>query len=431
MILDFTSEKSGQAARGNDLSASHAAGRQLAESITETRPHGKRGGKPLRGQAERIIARARTAPADSRAWLLDNTRLLQTAARQAFEFAGGVHRFPVALGSFGETPRIFQMAQVYLEDAHLHFTEDTCVAFLNGFQEVSTLEMGEIWGLKPTLQLVILGRLESADSTSWPELVTSLRHVGETAWKDLFESVSLVDRALGADPAGAYWRMDFASRDGYRNAIAGLAKHSARTEREVAEAAVELAREGLPVRDGSRAGARRSHVGYYLLDGGRHRLKSRIHYRAPLRARPQELALRFPTTFYLVGIEVLTFATVAFLISGVGTFTPRLIGLLLLLLPATQAAVDFMNHLVTHLVPPRALPKLDFSEGIPDDCATMVAVPTLLLNESQVRDLVLDLEIRFLANRDPNLYFALLTDLPDSDQPEDGQGRTGWRLPAN
>ena len=56
------------------------------------------------------------------------------------------------------------------------------------------------------------------------------------------------------------------------------------------------------------------------------------------------------------------------------------------------------------------LPKLDFSEGIPDDCVTMVAVPTLLLNEAQVRDLVLDLEIRFLANRDRNLYFALLTD---------------------
>ncbi len=327
----------------------------------------------------------------------------------------------MALGSFGEVPRIFLMAEAYLESAQLRFTEDTCAAFLNGFQELITLEMGEIWGLKPTLQLVILGRLESAGSASWPELVTSLRHVGETAWKDLFESASLVDRALGADPADAYWRMDFASRDAYRNAIAELAKHSARTEREVAEAAVELAREALPVPDGSRARARRSHVGYYLLDSGLDRLKSRIHYRAPLRARPQELALRFPTTFYLAGIEVLTFATVAFLISGVGTFTPRLIGLLLLLLPATQTAVDFMNHLVTHLVAPRALPKLDFSEGVPADCATMVAVPSLLLNESQVRDLALDLEIRFLANRDPNVYFALVTDLPDSDQPEGGR----------
>ena len=44
----------------------------------------------------------------------------------------------------------------------------------------------------------------------------------------------------------------------------------------------------------------------------------------------------------------------------------------------------------------------------------MVAVPTLLLKEKQVQQLALDLEIRYLANRDPNLYFALVTDSPDS-----------------
>ncbi len=44
----------------------------------------------------------------------------------------------------------------------------------------------------------------------------------------------------------------------------------------------------------------------------------------------------------------------------------------------------------------------------------LVAVPSLLLNETQVRELVNDLEVRFLANREPNLHFALLTDLPDS-----------------
>ena len=53
----------------------------------------------------------------------------------------------------------------------------------------------------------------------------------------------------------------------------------------------------------------------------------------------------------------------------------------------------------------------------------MVAVPTLLLNESQVRDLVMDLEIRYLANRGPNLYFALITDSPDSDQAVDEKDR--------
>ena len=37
----------------------------------------------------------------------------------------------------------------------------------------------------------------------------------------------------------------------------------------------------------------------------------------------------------------------------------------------------------------------------------MVAIPTLLLNEKQVRKLVDDLEVRYLGNQDRKLHFAL------------------------
>lgn len=419
MILEFKSETTVPPAREIDLPEMRRAGRQLAESITVVLSHGKRGGRPRRGQDGRILTRALDAPEESRAWLLDNTRLLQTAAKRVFKFAGGMHQFPVALTASGKFSRIRLIAQTYLEHACYVFAEESCAAFLNGFQEVAPLEMGELWGLNPTLQLVLLETLESANPQQWPELLTSLRHIGETSWKDLFESVSLVDRALAADPINAYARMDFESRDQYRSAISALAKHSLLTELDVAKAAVRLAREALPTTGGSRAALRRSHVGYYLLDKGLQQLRSRIKFRIPLRDRVKEIALSHPTAVYLIGIELLTFCTVAFLLSWVGALTPLLFGLLLLLLPATQTAVDFMNHLVTFLVPPRALPKLDFSKGVPADCATMVAVPSLLLNEAQIRDLVLNLEIRFLANSGPNVYFALLTDAPDSDRPDD------------
>ncbi len=39
--------------------------------------------------------------------------------------------------------------------------------------------------------------------------------------------------------------------------------------------------------------------------------------------------------------------------------------MLVLLLPGSQAAVQLMNYLTTNLMPVEALPKLDFSEGIP------------------------------------------------------------------
>ena len=73
-----------------------------------------------------------------------------------------------------------------------------------------------------------------------------------------------------------------------------------------------------------------------------------------------------------------------------------------------------MNYLATLLLSAEILPKLDFSDGVPNDCAALVAIPTMLLSEQQVRKLAGALEVRYLGNQDPNLHFALLTDLPDS-----------------
>jgi len=385
------------------------AGRRLAESVLAVLPHGRHLPRARKGQAERILARATGAPEEMRRWLLDNARVLRTAEKQAHEFEAALRQFPVACISAGQEPRIALVARAYLDSAGLRFEEESCASFLAGFEEQSALEMAEIWALRPALQHEILNRLETAES-GWPELITSLRHIGEAVWKDLFESVSLVHRILERDPVGAYSRMDFDSRDRYRTALAQVAKYSPHSEVEVAEAAIDLA---------CSATGRRAHVGYYLIDAGRPQLESRIGYRRPLRYVARDVLLRYPTPIYLIGIELLTLLIVSLLLWGADSMTAVLTGVILLLVPATQTAVEFMNHLATRVVPPRALPKLDFSEGVPAECATMVAVPSLLLNEAQVRDLVLDLEIRFLANRDPNICFALVTDSPDSDRPFD------------
>ena len=45
-----------------------------------------------------------------------------------------------------------------------------------------------------------------------------------------------------------------------------------------------------------------------------------------------------------------------------------------------------------------------------------MVVPTLLTDTPSVESLVEALEVRFLANRDANLHFALLTDFPDATE---------------
>src|SRR5690606_1428028 len=89
---------------------------------------------------------------------------------------------------------------------------------------------------------------------------------------------------------------------------------------------------------------------------------------------------------------------------------------------AAQLAISLINWLVTILVRPKLLPRMDFSKGIPSKYRTLITVPTMLTNPADIEELVEALEVRYLANREDNLHFSLLTDFLDSNSetcPED------------
>jgi cyclic beta-1,2-glucan synthetase len=371
---------------------------------------------------EALLARAAAArPNPDATAVLDNERFLRSVEQLVPDFLRLEKRLPVVEGpDCSSIPRILALARQYLDHSANEFDEERFLAFLDEYQAETILEILELSELEAALELELLDRLTAVeDPSSWPAIVTSLERVGKTNWRELVHAVNRIDRLLGEDPAGIYSRMDFESCARYRQAIQEIARRSPRNEVEIAQMAICLSREALGVSDGSREAQRRRHVGFYLVGAGRSRLEAEADYRPSPAGRLRRFLLKYPTGFYLISIELLTFALVLAAISGLDRLTPIFAGLVLLMLPASQAAVDFVNNLVTSILPAGALPKLDFSEGIPDDCVTLVAVPALLLNEEQVHDLALDLEIRFLANRDRNLYFALLTDSPDSDQPVD------------
>jgi cyclic beta-1,2-glucan synthetase len=392
------------------------AGGALGQEYRESRPHGRNLAAPpnRRRKMQELIARAASlADRENAAWVLDNFRLIFGAEKEVRQFARSLRDYPVVIDSQGnETLRVCVVARGYLATSSYTFNEQDFAAFIDGYHCAADLQMQEIWALKLALEIELIDRLTEALPGEWPGLLTTLRKIGDAIWRDVFEIASSVHRVLMRDPSGVFARMDYESRDRYRRAVAELGRDAKHTEIQIAEAAIDLSRQ-------APEGDRRAHVGYYLIDHGRPMLELAVGYRPRLRARVQRLLLRHPTIYYLFGIELLTILIVFGILSRSGSLKPAYIALLFLVLPATQAAADFMNNLSAFLVRPHVLPKLDFSEGIPDDCVTMVAVPTLLLNEAQVRDLALDLEIRFLANRDRNLYFALLTDPPDSDRPQD------------
>ena len=260
------------------------------------------------------------------------------------------------------------------------------------------------------------GRTAATNQISIANSIGSLRFIGAMDWKDYVESLSVVEQTLREDPAGMHANQDFATRDRYRHVIEDVATGSACSEWAVARTAIELAQtaaQGLGNQD------RSAHVGYYLIDQGRQRLEPAVGCRLSLQSRVSRASRRFRLPLYLGPILLLTaLATLGVLRVTVGGFAPgdwRYWFVAFTGAIATSAlVVPLVNLLVTLVLPPRALPRLDFSQGIPFAHRTMVVVPSLLGNAQDVDDLLEALEIRYLGNRDPNLFFALLTDFRDA-----------------
>ncbi len=330
-----------------------------------------------------------------------------------------------------DEPRIASLIQLYLELVGYQFTAKTLLLFLDAFQESEPLLYREIWQINAHLKCALLEKilrdatvlLDAADCEDVAlrtlNCITSLRETTFIDWASILEPRILFDSILQQDPTNTFLRMDFESREHYRRKIAFLAGYSDFGETRVAQTALDLAllAENRPTEQ-PRMNLRRRQIGYYLFDEGFSALSVRIGYHPPLLWRVREKIRASADEFYIGSIVILTILFTAlplFPLAGyVHVWTDLLLGLALLIFPASQCAVEIVNTLVSAAFEPSPLPRLDFSSAVPPDCATLVAVPTLLLNPDQVRDLFLSLEVRYLANRDRNIHFALLTDLPDS-----------------
>ena len=360
--------------------------------------------------------------------LLDGSELVQESLRTIQQGLRDSAKLPhVESTGWSRLPRAYAAVTSYLRVVNYEFDEQSFEQYIAAIQEVAAFEMGELWNLRPLAELALMetlgtlaeqmeGQAEASPSTiAVSALLTSLRRISAIDWKELFERVNPIERILQEDPCGAYSQMDFESRDTYRKTIVELAKRSSCTEEQVARKARELSGQ-LQVSLDDRVRERRSHIGYYLVAEGRKKLEKEIGYRSTWTERMQRFIKRCPDFSYMLGIELLTFALVAAALFGAGIRNSSFLIVALFFLPAAECAVALANQLVTALFPPQILPKLDLSKGIPREFATIVAVPTLLTSEEQMKRAVRDLEIRFLANRDSHLHFALLTDPPDSAQ---------------
>ena len=280
---------------------------------------------------------------------------------------------------------------------------------------------------------------QAADDLSVRNAITSLRRLADTDWRQLIASASVLVRRMSASPLFQSERED--TQDASLHAIERLARRSRRSELAVADALLALVQSATAPQappppappaitaaqvqplapSAPPAPSAQEAPGYWLEGPGApvlHRalgLERAVQW--PWRMQWQPWALPVYMGAVVLGSWGLTAWFLAQQHGLRGLSGGWLAWALLAFWPASEAVIAMVNRLISESLPPQRLPRLALAQGIPAEHRVLVVIPCMLTSGAGVQALVRQLELHYLANREPQAQFALLSDFADADAP--------------
>ena len=231
---------------------------------------------------------------------------------------------------------------------------------------------------------------------SMANCITSIKRIQRINFLDIFEKINGVEGILNNEPAKIYENMEYKTKEYYRNTIKEIAKKTNMSEIYVAKKVVELCRQ-------AQNGEKESHIGYYLIDEGKEKLYKKLEYKEHI--LKQEIKVKI----YIATIVIFTIVISA-LISQALTkeLVKRILFTILLLIPISEIVIQTIQYILGKVVKPKLIPKMELKNGISKENATFVVIPTIIKSKEKVQELFEKMEVFYLANKSPNLYFAVL-----------------------
>ena len=323
-------------------------------------------------------------------WLLDNWYLV----RREYLLASESLRTARRLRRCEEGLLVLSLCRSLLRSGLGRADEERSRLFLDGFQSITVLRRAELALFPRCLEAVCLEEIAavcrrmpySADldgfAVQLEALFGTLRLFSQLDAEKLLDSADVSAAVLAADPDGVFPRMDRESRLEYLRRMEKLARREGLEEHVYARRLIRAAK------------AENRHVGKYLFRP----------------ARPLFAGLYIAMNLLLTLLLSL----------GVGLSLDSGAAALLLLLPVSELVKRVLDTALLRLLPPRRLPRLDLSGGVPAEGRTLCVVSTLLGSERDAHDAARRLEeLRFACRREgKNLRLGLLADLPEAERAE-------------
>ena len=241
--------------------------------------------------------------------------------------------------------------------------------------------------------------------------ITSIKQIQRINFLEIFEKINGVEEILKQDPAEEYSKMDSNTKDYYRNKIKEMSKKTKISEIYIAKKILELAKE-------NKVNGKKSHIGYYIIDKGIEKTYQELQYKSVKSLSNETKQKIYIITNWLLSIAftIMISSILNIYIRNIGIF---ILNLFIFLIPVSEIVVQIVQYVLSKIVKPKPIPKIDFSKGIDKENTCMVIIPTIVKNKEKVKELMNKLEVFYIANKSPNIYFTLLGDCQESSMKEE------------
>ena len=234
--------------------------------------------------------------------------------------------------------------------------------------------------------------------------ITSIKEINRIDFSETFSYMNASEEILKLDPAGVYSKMDEESKNYYRGIIEKKSKKTKISEIYIAEKILELAN-----RFKDENNLKKSHVGYYLLKDGEKELDELLEIKQHKKMNNKMKARLYISSNVLISLYIDFLIYVNFYVQFKNIWI-SIIGFILSYIPISEIFIRILNYIMSKLKAPIIIPKMDYEREIPKEDSTFVVIPTILKSKEKVKEMMNKLEVYYLANKQNNIYFALLGD---------------------
>ena len=248
--------------------------------------------------------------------------------------------------------------------------------------------------------------------------IISIKNINRINMIEIFEKINGVEEILKKDPVNVYSKMDYKTRIYYRNKLKEISKKTKISEIYIARKCLELSSIEYE-KSNMDSNNKKAHVGYYLIADGEPKLLEILQNKKVPRQNNMHKAQKYITALAVVTI-VLAGVYGLYINTQINNIVLSLILSILLLIPIETIFTQIAQYILGKTKNTKIIPKLDFRNGISEQNATFVVIPTIIKNGKRVEELMHKLEVYYIANKSDNIYFALLGDCSTSSNEEEG-----------